>query len=767
MKVVALVSGGKDSCYAMMQCIRYGHEIVALANLLPVDDSVDELDSYMYQTVSLLILVLAIKLLSAMQNAWDCHCSEGDYKDLPGKLFKQDCFAWGNFFERHHELSYKRTPGDEVEDMFILLSEVKRQIPAITAVSSGAIASDYQRLRVENVCSRLGFVSLAYLWKQEQSLLLHKMITSGIIAILVKVAAIGLHPAKHLGKEIADLESHLHRLNGLYGINVCGEGGEYETLTVDCPLFKFARIVLDDFQVVLHSSDSIAPVGVLQPLAFHLEPKELSTASCGSNFNNGVCLEEMTSVYEVEGDCALVVTDGSQGPHSLSDFTDTTYKVQMSKTDGGNTFSISCWLQDVPGSSTGVQDDLKVVLSNVELRLMQEGLGWENVLYIHLYIADMNEFAVANETYVNFITQEKCQFGVPSRSTIELPLLEAGLGKAYAEVLVSRDQTKKVLHVQSISCWAPSCIGPYSQATLHHGVLHMAGQLGLDPPTMTLCNGGPAAELGQALLNSEAVAKCFDCSISTSSVGFTVYCSARVVSLNLTQLQEKWVGFLEQLRDLHSAEKSGSKVPDPVLLFVLVPDLPKRALVEVKPTLFNMESTESTVSINSVHQACAPLETYWGYHQESWHDACLQKCIVPPHICTILLSITSEDIEKVCQDFTVADDIAHPHPLSHGQAEKIAKFCIYLINGILTENLFPWQDIMSMRIYFQTVVMGQMERLSLIFSKAFQEFSEINPDFRSSHEPTFNLIPVLGSGRSATSMDAVLTCELLAQKASQ
>ncbi|KAF2612627.1 hypothetical protein F2Q70_00009939 [Brassica cretica] len=47
MKVVALVSGGKDSCYVMMKCIQYGHEIVALANLLPVDDSVDELDSYM------------------------------------------------------------------------------------------------------------------------------------------------------------------------------------------------------------------------------------------------------------------------------------------------------------------------------------------------------------------------------------------------------------------------------------------------------------------------------------------------------------------------------------------------------------------------------------------------------------------------------------------------------------------------------------------------------------------------------------------------
>lgn len=36
MKVVALVSGGKDSCFNMMQCIAAGHDIVALANLYPV-----------------------------------------------------------------------------------------------------------------------------------------------------------------------------------------------------------------------------------------------------------------------------------------------------------------------------------------------------------------------------------------------------------------------------------------------------------------------------------------------------------------------------------------------------------------------------------------------------------------------------------------------------------------------------------------------------------------------------------------------------------
>ena len=46
-----LCSGGKDSCYNMMLCTRHGHKIVALANLLPAEEEIDELDSYMYQTV--------------------------------------------------------------------------------------------------------------------------------------------------------------------------------------------------------------------------------------------------------------------------------------------------------------------------------------------------------------------------------------------------------------------------------------------------------------------------------------------------------------------------------------------------------------------------------------------------------------------------------------------------------------------------------------------------------------------------------------------
>jgi diphthine-ammonia ligase len=69
-------------------------------------------------------------------------------------------------------LAYSQCEGDEVEDLYVLLAYAKQQMPDIQAVASGAIASDYQRLRVENVCARLGLVSLAYLWHQPQDQLL-------------------------------------------------------------------------------------------------------------------------------------------------------------------------------------------------------------------------------------------------------------------------------------------------------------------------------------------------------------------------------------------------------------------------------------------------------------------------------------------------------------------------------------------------------------------------------------------------------------------
>lgn len=73
MKVVALVSGGKDSCHAMYLATREGHEVVALANLLPQELQPDELDSYMFQTVRAMCSLVC----SDGFNARRCAAQEG------------------------------------------------------------------------------------------------------------------------------------------------------------------------------------------------------------------------------------------------------------------------------------------------------------------------------------------------------------------------------------------------------------------------------------------------------------------------------------------------------------------------------------------------------------------------------------------------------------------------------------------------------------------------------------------------------------------
>lgn len=50
MKVIGLISGGKDSIYNLIQCVKNGHEIICLGHLArPLNTG--EMDSYMYQTV--------------------------------------------------------------------------------------------------------------------------------------------------------------------------------------------------------------------------------------------------------------------------------------------------------------------------------------------------------------------------------------------------------------------------------------------------------------------------------------------------------------------------------------------------------------------------------------------------------------------------------------------------------------------------------------------------------------------------------------------
>ncbi len=52
---------------------------------------------------------------------------------------------------------------------------------------------------------------------------------------------------------------------------------------------------------------------------------------------------------------------------------------------------------------------------------------------------------------------------------------------------------------------APAAIGPYAQARVVDGFVYCSGQIGLDPQTGVLVEGGVAAETRRALDNLEAV----------------------------------------------------------------------------------------------------------------------------------------------------------------------------------------------------------------------------------------------------------------------
>jgi hypothetical protein len=53
MQFVALLSGGKDSCYNVVKCISHGHTLICLANLHPPETFLgEEMDSFMYQSAA-------------------------------------------------------------------------------------------------------------------------------------------------------------------------------------------------------------------------------------------------------------------------------------------------------------------------------------------------------------------------------------------------------------------------------------------------------------------------------------------------------------------------------------------------------------------------------------------------------------------------------------------------------------------------------------------------------------------------------------------
>lgn len=225
MRVVALCSGGKDSSYALWLALRQGHEVAYVLAMLPERE-----DSWMFHRPNIHLLDLFERCI-----------------DIP-------VIKAGAIGDKERELEGLR--------------QALRSLD-VEGVVSGAIASTYQKSRIDSICSELGLKSIAPLWGRDQAELLQEIINAGFEIIITSVAAEGFDKG-WLGRKIdkACLED-LMKLQRKFGINICAEGGEYETLVTDAPFFKSRIKILEARKVW----DRPACRGILEILKATLVPK--------------------------------------------------------------------------------------------------------------------------------------------------------------------------------------------------------------------------------------------------------------------------------------------------------------------------------------------------------------------------------------------------------------------------------------------------------------------------------------------------------------
>ncbi len=201
MRISALFSGGKDSCYAIYLLQQQGWEIASLLTVLP-----RTLDSYMFH-----------------------------YPNVEWTRLQAEALGMPIRTRRSEGLKEK-----ELEDIEKLMSTEDTD-----GFVCGAIASDYQRTRLDEICHRLGKPLFAPLWRKDQVALLEDMLHAGFKFMIAGVYAEGFDEG-WLGKIVtSDSIQDLRRLRDDYRISPSGEGGEIETFVLDGPNFA-KRIVIEE-----------------------------------------------------------------------------------------------------------------------------------------------------------------------------------------------------------------------------------------------------------------------------------------------------------------------------------------------------------------------------------------------------------------------------------------------------------------------------------------------------------------------------------------
>ena len=198
MPIAILFSGGKDSTDTLWYYAEQGWDIACLLSLIPENP-----DSFLFQQPHEALLRAQAAALG-----------------LP--------------------ILVERTPGEqeaELEDLRRLLGRAKGE-HGIAGVAVGALASDYQHERVTRVCHDLGLKTFSPLWHKDQERLLRELLDAGFDIRITRVAADGLDRT-WLGRRLTGHDvDRLVALNKSIGLHIGGEGGEYETVVLDGPLFR-------------------------------------------------------------------------------------------------------------------------------------------------------------------------------------------------------------------------------------------------------------------------------------------------------------------------------------------------------------------------------------------------------------------------------------------------------------------------------------------------------------------------------------------------
>lgn len=202
MKCAALLSGGKDSVAAVEVAQGHGWEVVVGLAMHPAQD-----DAWMYHTPN----------LDAVRGVADC---------LGVPL---------------EEVAARTGADEEVQDLQDALSALQAA-HGIDAVVSGALASEYQRTRIDRVGHRLGLKTFAPLWHKDPQTYMAGLLQGGYDIRLSRVACDGMD-GTWAGRRMD--EATVAAIQALPGRpHVAGEGGEFETLVLDAPHYR-KRIVVD------------------------------------------------------------------------------------------------------------------------------------------------------------------------------------------------------------------------------------------------------------------------------------------------------------------------------------------------------------------------------------------------------------------------------------------------------------------------------------------------------------------------------------------